>query len=84
MCVAVRGHLGRVRSTPFHYAGPRDQIEVIRLGGKHIYPLNHLAGPGFTSILQILVSIPSWQIFMLHISSSRDETECPTGLIFLL
>lgn len=38
--------------------GPKDQTQIVRLGGKHLYPLSHspaqisesLAGPNFTYI----------------------------------
>lgn len=30
----------------FHRMGPRDWTETVRFGGKHLYPLSHLAGPG--------------------------------------
>ena len=29
----------------FYYVGPRDRIQMVRLGGKHTYLLNHLTGP---------------------------------------
>ena len=34
--------LGEVQA---HLAGPKDRIQVVRLGNKCLYPLSHLAGP---------------------------------------
>lgn len=28
---------------PFHHVGPRDQTQVVRLGGKSLHPLSHLS-----------------------------------------
>lgn len=51
----------------FHYVDPGTQIQVIRLGGKHPYPLSHLAGP---SMLIILGSIKTGMyIDIVHAAS---------------
>lgn len=34
----------------FHQVGSRDRIQVVRLGGKHPYPLSHFSA----------VSLPAW------------------------
>lgn len=39
----VRGQLRRVLS--FHYEGSRDRTKVIRVGSRHLDPLNHAASP---------------------------------------
>lgn len=28
-----------------HHLAPRDETRVVRLGGKHLYPLSRLVGP---------------------------------------
>ena len=43
-CVGVRGQPERVILF-FYHAGPGHGIQVLRLGGKHLYPLSHLKSP---------------------------------------
>lgn len=43
MCVKVRGQLWELIIS-FYYVGSGDQNQVLRLGGRHLYLLNHLAG----------------------------------------
>lgn len=41
----VRGQFAGTASSPSHYVGCRDRIQVVRLGGKSPYPLSQLLGP---------------------------------------
>jgi hypothetical protein len=41
----------------FHYVGPRDGTQVIRMGSTYLNPLNHLTDPG---TLLLKKGITSW------------------------
>lgn len=41
----VRGQLAGTASSPSHYVGSRDGIQVLRLGGKCPHPLSQVVGP---------------------------------------
>lgn len=59
LCVAVRGQLGRVSSL-FHYVGFRDQPQVVRLSGRHLYPLK-----GNFNSLWIIPRKKSWLVWKI-------------------
>ena len=40
----VRGHVWGL-GLSFYYVCPNDQTQFVKLGGKHLIPLSHLAGP---------------------------------------
>lgn len=47
VCVCVHAYGGQriiCGSQVFHHVCPRDQIQVIKLGSKHLEPLNHVPG----------------------------------------
>lgn len=47
-CEEVRGHLWEL-ALSFHCIGPKDRIQIFRLGGKSLYSLTHLIGSPFPS-----------------------------------
>lgn len=56
-------HGGHKLLPSFYHAGPRDQTQVISLGGEHAHLLSHLSGPGDVlppmSSLKLLIYVPS-------------------------
>lgn len=57
MCVMVgiwRSDKNLRESTLFYCVGLKDPIQVIRLGGKHLYPLSHVASLSLTPFLPSL------------------------------
>lgn len=52
----------------FHRVDPGIPIQILRLGSKCLYPLNHLAG--LTSVVFIVV------IIITFLTSTKEEQDC--------
>lgn len=59
----------------FHYVGPGDWTQNVRLGGKHSYLLSHLAAK--ISSLGIFSWLGGLLLFFLLIYSAKDQTQDP-------
>lgn len=67
MCVMVciwRSDKNRRESILFSYVGPKDPTQVIRLGGKYLYPLSHVVNPSLT-LFFLPYSLPLSSPFLL-------------------
>lgn len=65
VCVYTVTHMWRLKDnvwkevlSTFHHVGLRDQIQVIRLGGKYLYPLSYLISPKWSNSYKMV--IPEW------------------------
>lgn len=64
----VREQLAGTASSPSHYVGSRDGIQVLRLGGKCPHPLSQVVGP---QILKLGV-MTSHRVVQLKVRATRN------------
>lgn len=71
----------------FYHVGPTDPTQVLRVGGKHQYPANHLACPHLESFYCVILAMP-WAYMVLTASAyqatrSRSRVCIPVSRVLV-